>query len=122
MKKLEDFKDSFGEVCTIAKTVLSTVWFWVPVAYALYFLVQLWLIFFVHPLTLFAVVTVLGVYAVYLEDKRTTTMYSLKKTKFLSASHGFGEGPSPIDRRDWDVEQTVNEYEVLLRKRKQRGK
>jgi hypothetical protein len=119
MKKLRGFKDSFAEVLSIAKTALSTLWFWVPLAYALYFVVQLWLIFFVHPLTVFVVASLLGFYAVYLEDKRAATMYSLKKTKFLSATHAFGAGPESIEHQEREVERTVEEYENLLRKGKQ---
>jgi hypothetical protein len=86
MNRLGGIADSFAEIVSIAKTVLSTVWFWVPVAYALYFLVQLWLIFFVHPLTAFVAASLLGFYAVYLEGKRAVTRYSLKTTMFLSAA------------------------------------
>ena len=118
MNRLEGIADSFTEVASIAKTVLSTTWFWVPVAYALYFLVQLWLIFFVHPLTAFVAASLFGFYAVYLEGKRAVARYSLKKTMFLSAGHTFGSGPEPIARHEWEVERTVEEYADLLRKGK----
>ena len=120
MNRLRGIADSFTEIVSIAKTVLSTIWFWVPVAYALYFLAQLWLIFFVHPLTAFVAASLLGFYAVYLEGKRAATRYSLKKTMFLSAAHTFGSGPEPIDRQEWEIERTVEEYADLLKKRKQK--
>jgi hypothetical protein len=122
MNWIGNIADSFAEIVSIAKTVLSTMWFWVPVAYALYFLAQLWLIFFVHPLTAFVTASLLGFYAVYLEGKRAATRYSLKKTMFLSAAHTFGSGPEPIDRQEWEIERKVEEYADLLKegKRKKR--
>jgi hypothetical protein len=122
MNRLGGIADAFAEIVSIAKTVLSTVWFWIPVAYALYFLVQLWLIFFVHPLTVFVAASLLGFYAVYLEGKRAVTRYSLKKTMFLSAAHTFGSGPEPIAPHEWEVERTVEEYADLLKKGKQKNR
>lgn len=116
MKRLGAAVDSVVEVVSIVKTVLATVWFWIPIAYALYFIVQLWLIFYIHPLTAFAAATLLGVYALYLEGKRTAARYSLKVTMRLSATHSFTEGPRPV--RQWEVGQTVEEYENLLKRRK----
>lgn len=118
MKRLGAVADSVVEVVSIARTVLATVWFWVPIAYALYFIGQLWLIFYVHPLTAFAAATLLGVYALYLEGKRTASRYSLNVTMRLSATHSFTEGPRSL--RKWEVEQTVEEYESLLKSRRQR--
>lgn len=119
MKRLRAHVDSLVEVFSIAKTVVATVWFWIPIAYALYFIAQLWLIFYVHPLTAFVAATLLGVYAVYLEGKRATARYSLKKVMFLSVTHSLSEGPKPVDQKEWKVERTVEEYEDLLRKRRQ---
>jgi hypothetical protein len=120
MNRLRGIADSFTETVLIAKTVLSTIWFWVPVVYALFFLAQLWLMFFVHPLTAFVAPSILGFYAVYLEGRRAASRYSLKKTMFLSAAHTFGSGPEPIDRQEWEVEQTVEEYADLLKKGKKK--
>ena len=116
MNRLRATVDSLADLLFIAKTAVTTVWFWVPIAYALYFIVQLWLIFFVHPLTAFAAASVLGIYAVYLEGKRATARYSLKKATFLSVTHSFSEGPRPVDEQESGVERTVEEYEKLLRK------
>jgi hypothetical protein len=116
MTRLEAAADSVVEAVSIAKTVLGTVWFWIPIAYALYFIVQLWLIFYIHPLTAIVAATLLGVYALYLEGKRTASRYSLKVTLRLSATHSFTEGPKPL--RAWEVEETVEEYERLLENRR----
>jgi hypothetical protein len=116
MNRLRATVDSLVELLFVAKTTVTTVWFWVPIAYALYFIAQLWLIFYVHPLTAFAAATILGVYALYLEEKRATARYSLKKTAFLSVTHSFSEGPKPVDEQESEVERTVEEYERLLRK------
>ena len=115
MTRLETTVDAAVEAVSIAQTVLATVWFWVPIAYALYFIVQLWLIFYVHPLTAVAAAALLGVYALYLEGKRTASRYSLMVTMRLSATHMLTEGPRPL--RAWEVEQSVEDYENLLKNR-----
>jgi hypothetical protein len=118
MTRLEVAVDSVVEAVSIVKTVLATVWFWVPIAYALYFIVQLWLIFYIHPLTAIAAATLLGVYALYLEGKRTASRYSLTVTMRLSPTHMLTEGPRPL--RAWEVEQSVEDYENLLKARRRK--
>jgi hypothetical protein len=118
MSRLRTTVATVAELFAVTRTVLGTIWFWIPLAYALYFLVQLWLIFFVSPLTAFAAAAVLGVYAVRLEGKRTVARYALKKTKTLSLSpmHLFVEGPQPVQNQVPPVEELVEEYGKLLKK------
>jgi hypothetical protein len=118
MSRLRTTVATVAELFAVTRTVLGTIWFWIPLAYALYFLVQLWLIFFVSPLTAFAAAAVLGVYAVRLEGKRTVARYALKKTKTLSLSpmHLFVEGPQPVQNPVTPVEELVEEYGKLLKK------
>jgi hypothetical protein len=118
MSRLRTTVATVAELFAVTRTVVGTIWFWIPLAYALYFMVQLWLIFFVHPLTAFAAAVVLGVYAVRLEGKRTVARYALKKTKTLSLSpmHLFVEGPQPVQNPVTPVEELVEEYGKLLKK------
>lgn len=110
------------EVFWIAKTTVSTLWFWVPIAYALYFIIQLWMIFYIHPLTAFGVATILALYGIWLENRRVMKRYGLKKTQILSATHLFGAGPEPIKGSNWEVERTVEQYEQLLKGQKRKKK
>jgi hypothetical protein len=116
MGRLRATVESVAEFCSMAKTIMGTVWFWIPLAYALYFIVQMWLMFFVHPLTAVAAATLLGVYAIHLEGKRTVARYALKKTMTLSAMHLFVEGPQPVKGPEKPVEELVDEYGKLLKK------
>jgi len=85
-----------------------------------YFFLQLWMIFFIHPLTILIVPTTLGIYAVLCEEKRIKAKYGLAKTKRVTASHGLGVGPEPL--LNWEVERAVEEYERLLKENKKTEK
>jgi hypothetical protein len=119
MGKLSSYKDSFLEVVWIAKNTLSTFWFWFPVIYMAYVLVQLWLMFYVHPITLAILPVVLIIYGVHLEEKRVKLRYGLQKTKRFPAQGGLGSAPEPVKQVDWEVEQSVEQYERMLKKQKQ---
>jgi len=116
--KFSDFADSFHEVLWIAKNTLSTFWFWVPIIYMGYVLLQLWLMFFVSPLTLAIVPIVLIVYGVRLENKRTKARYGLGKRKRLSTTLTVGAQPEPMSEFEWKVEEAVEQYEKLLKEEK----
>jgi len=122
LRRFSEFKNSLSELYWILKTVLQTIWFWVPILYAVYFVIQLWMIFFIHPLTVLIVAAVLGFYGIWLEDKRTTARYAIKKTKYLAASHAFGVGPELIERSELEIEKAVEEYQSLLNKKGQKNK
>ena len=119
MGKLRSYKESFLEVVWIAKNTLSTFWFWFPVIYMAYVLVQLWLMFYVHPITLAILPVVLIIYGVHLEEKRVKLRYGLQKTKRLPAQGGLGSALEPVTQVDWEVEQSVEQYERMLKKQKQ---
>lgn len=110
------FRESFLDVLWIVKSCLTTLWFWVPILFGVYVIVQLWMFFFLSPLSLFVVPAVICVYAVREEDKRTKAQYALPKTKLLGASHPIGAGPVSISNHD--VEQSVEEYLRILEKKK----
>lgn len=115
MGLLGNFKDSFREVLWITKNVLTTFWFWLPILYMLYVLLQFWMVFYIHPLTLLILPVILVVYGILLEDKRIRAKYGLTKTKRLSASYVLGENPEPMRKTEWEVERTVEQYRRLLK-------
>ena len=115
MGKFRDFKDSCNEVLWITKNTLNTFWFWFPIIYMAYVLLQLWMMVFISPLTLAIVPIVLIVYGVRLENQRTKRRYSLDKAKRLSASQVLGASPEPIGEFEWKVEKAVEQYERLLK-------
>lgn len=115
MGRLRNFTDSCSEVLWIAKNTLNTFWFWFPIIYMGYILLQLWMMIFIHPLTLAIVPIVLIFYGVKLESKRAKLRYGLDKGKRLSANRVLGAAPEPIGEFEWKVEKAVEQYEDLLK-------
>ncbi len=115
MGKFRDFTDSCNEVLWITKNTLKTFWFWFPIIYMVYVLLQLWMMVFISPLTLAIVPVALILYGVRLQNQRTKLRYSLDKTKRLSPSRALGESPEPIGEFEWKVEKAVEQYERLLK-------
>lgn len=118
MGKLRSYKDSFLEVLWIARNTLSTFWYWFPIIYMAYVLLQLWLMVYVSPLTLAILPVVLIIYGIRLENKRIEARYGLKKTKRLRGTTGLGAGPEHVGEFEWKVDRALDQYEKLLRKEK----
>lgn len=115
MGKLGDFAESLSEVLWIAKNTITTFWFWVPIIYMGYVLLQLWAMFYIHPLTLAILPAVLIVYGVRLENKRFKLRFGLGKSKRMTANRGLGGELEPVKEFEWKVEQAVEQYEQLLK-------
>lgn len=108
-------KESLLEVLWMTKQCLTTIWFWIPVLHAAYILLQLWMIFYIHPLTLLILPVVLSIYGILLEEGRIEAQYGIPKTKLLQASHGLGEEPKPIPSHKLDIEKAVQQYSRTLK-------
>lgn len=116
MKRLQGFGESFVELFAIVRTCLTTFWFWLPVLFAAYFYVQLWMIFFVHPLTILIMPVALSIYSMIWEEKRINAQYSLEEVKVLRASDPLFTMPKK-EKIQWDAEQVVREYRESLKKK-----
>jgi hypothetical protein len=121
MGTIEDYKNGFVEVVWIAKNTLSTFWFWFPIVYMAYVLVQLWLMFYVHPLTLAILPITLIIYGIRLEEKRVKLRYGLGK-KRVKAVNAMGTPPELVDQKQWILEQSVEQYTEMLKGRKRENK
>lgn len=115
--RLVDLKDSLLEIILIVRCCLTTFWFWVPVLYAAYFFVQLWMFFYIHPLTIVIFPAILIVYSIFLEEKRFEAKYGLIRDKTVSSSAPLGSKPTYKNFR-WNVEQALREYNQLLKETK----
>jgi len=115
MGRFSDFKSSFLEVLWITKACLTTFWFWLPISLMAYILIQLWMIFFIHPLTLAILPAVMIIYGTLLEEKRVRLRYGLDKPRRFQVSHGLGATPEPMAEGEWKVEQAVDQYRQLLK-------
>ena len=121
VKRLQSFKESFIEILAIVKVCLTSFWFWLPVLYCAYFYLQIWLIFYVHPLTILILPLLFSIYLILQEEKRTKAFYDLHEVKYLSASRPIGAGPETKTFK-WQVEESIKEYSELLKKKQKQQK
>lgn len=122
LQKLRSLKETIIELATVAKACLTTFWFWIPPIFAVYMWLQLWLMFFVHPLTLIIVPAILLIYSLISEDKRVKAMYGLESAKKKNALDPFGATPQKITGFKWDVEKALENYEKTLKEKKDKKK
>jgi hypothetical protein len=115
LQKLQRSIKAIRELAVLSRDILTTFWFWVPPLFATYIFAQLWLIFFVHPLTLVVLPSILAVYAMVQEDKRVKAMYGLGSIKKKGASDPFGAAPQELEGFKWDVQKALAKYEEALK-------
>ena len=92
-----DLKETATEMYEVARANMSTVWFWIPVLFALYIPFQLYLMF-INPLLLAIVPLILSACLVYQDEKGFRARYQLGKT---GAEKTAGE---PVF---WDIERYI---------------
>ncbi len=119
VKRLQSFKESFSEILVIVKVCLTSFWFWLPVLHCIYFFLQIWLIFYVHPLTILLLPLILSIYLILQREKRAKAFYDLHEAKYLSASRTIGAGPETKTFK-WQVAESVKEYAKLLKEETKR--
>lgn len=114
IEEKQSLKESIIEVLAIAKTCLTTFWFWVPSIFALYIYFQLYLMT-INPLLLVIGPAIIIVYALIWEEKRLKAQYGIKDFKVLRSSDPLFAAPRKVTQ-DIEIEQLVEEYERLIEK------
>jgi len=109
--------DELWGILLLVKACLNSFWFWLPVLFAVYFYIQLWMMFFVHPLTILILPIILTVTAIQIEKKQTKLQYGLNKDKLLKSTRPLGETPEEVE---WKVQKLVEEYKKRLEEEKHR--
>jgi len=122
LKKLHNLKESIKDVAGIVKVCLKTFWFWVPVLFALYMILQLWIMFFINPLALLIVPIILVIYLIIQEDKRFKAMYGLEKAKKKGSSDPLFTTPKEYYGYLWDLEKALENYERTLKENSAKNK
>jgi hypothetical protein len=121
-QRLHEAKETIIELAVLAKMCLTTFWFWVPPLFAAYMYLQLWMIFFIHPLTLVILPAVLLIYSFVQENKRARAMYGLNIVKRKAAMDPLGDTPHEFGGFRWEVEKALDNYEKTLQdKAKEEG-
>jgi hypothetical protein len=113
MGSFRETKDSFLEILWLIKGCLTSFWYWLPILIMVYMLVQLWMMIFIHPLTLLILPVILTVYGLRMEEKRIRARYGLASRR-VKWSHGIGGGPERVTESELEIERLVEEYEHLL--------
>jgi len=108
--RIENFKESLLESLLIVKTCLTTIWFWVPVLLAAYMWVQLGMMFYISPLAALIVPSILIVYALIHENRRTRALYGLDSMQ--------SEDSGKKLLSEVDIRKLVSEYNVMLKNKK----
>jgi hypothetical protein len=122
LQKLGRSIKAIKELVVLSRDILTTFWFWVPPLFATYIFVQLWLMFFISPLTLVILPSILAVYALVQEDKRVKAMYGLGSIKKKSAKDPLGAVPQELEGFKWDVEKAIAKYEDILKDESEENK
>lgn len=120
MTEAQTFKESLLEALLIVKACLTSFWFWLPTIFAGYMFLQLWMMFYIHPLTLAILPIILSIYLALEEDRRIRAQYDLDHAKQFSASDPLGARPHDLGGFRWNVEKAVDEYRRLLKNKRKK--
>jgi len=113
--RLWGLRESLVEILLITVACLTSFWFWLPALFAAYMYFQLWMILFVHPLTILIVPVVVASFAMVFEEERAKAQFGLDKIKLLKSSDPLGASPTWKKVR-WDVEKAIREYQESLKR------
>lgn len=113
----QSLKESIYELLFLTKVCLTSVWFWVPPLFALFVIVELYMIC-INPLLLMIGPGILIVAALIWEDRRTRAQYGLKEVRLVKSSDMLFTEPRKVEQ-DIDVERLVKEYSNMIDKQKE---
>jgi len=113
-KQKQTFKQSAVEILLLIRTCLTSFWFWLPVLFAIFIYLQLFMFFYVHPLVIFIVPAILSLYAIRQDKKRLEARYDLKKNS--ARSDHLDTVPYSISLEQ-DIQKRVEGYEAWMKKR-----
>ena len=114
---MKNLKSEIKEILWIVKNCFTTFWFWLPALFYVLLCFELYLIGCVNPLLALIIPTILVVYALSDEKRRMKLQYGLKSLKEEPYSLKVAGYLRPFR---WRVEKSVEEYEELLKKDKER--
>jgi hypothetical protein len=109
----QSLRESIYEMLILVKVCLTSVWFWLPPLFGLFIIFELYLLC-INPLLLLIAPSIMIVYGLAWEEKRTKAQYGLKELKVLKSSDPFFTVPRTV-AVSLDVEKAVDEYTGLLK-------
>jgi len=114
-------KDDAIETLMLVKTCFSSFWFWLPVLYGGYMVLQIWMIVMVHPLTILIVPGVISAYLIVDEKKRMKAQYAVKDGPPRRVLNPHSLVTTDRANSSWDVEKALEEYEKMLKDKDEGG-
>lgn len=121
-KNFRDVKEDIVETFLLIKVCLTSFWFWLPVLYAAYFFIEIWLFVVVHPLTILVLPAALAVYACVLEEKRMKSLYEIRNKKTSETLRQYALIPHELRGFSWNVEKSLDEYLQIREKNEEKRK
>lgn len=116
-KNIQDFKEDVIETFLLIKVCLTSFWFWVPVLYAAYLFIQIWMFVVIHPLTLFILPTALAIYSLRQEKRRIEARYGIKDGGYVRILRPYSLIPQELKGFKWDIEKSLEEYQKLTKEK-----
>ncbi len=109
-------KDDVYEALLTVWICLTSFWFWLPVMYGGYIVLQIWLLVAVHPLTILILPAIISAFLVITREKRMKAQYGIADGKPKSLE------PFSLTTREranvsWDVEKALEEYKKMTSKK-----
>ncbi len=111
----QSLKDSIYELLYLSKVCLTSFWFWVPPLFALFVVLELYMIC-INPLLLIVGPAAIIVYALVWEDRRVRAQYGLKEIKIVKSGDMLFSAPRKVEQ-GVDVEKLVKEYTDMVKKK-----
>jgi hypothetical protein len=116
-KDIQDFKEDIVETFLLIKVCLTSFWFWVPVLYAAYLFIQIWMFIAIHPLTLFILPSALAIYSLKQEKKRMKAQYGIQDGEHARILRPYSLIPQELKGFKWDIEKSLEEYQKMTKKK-----
>jgi hypothetical protein len=113
--KGQSLKDSLLDALAIIKATLTTFWFWVPVLFAVFLYVELYLMI-INPLLFLVGPVIIILYALRWEEKRAKAQYGALDVRVMHNSNPIFATPQKISAKE-EIDELVEGYKKLLRKR-----
>ena len=118
-KALQMTKDDFLEILLIVKLCLTSFWFWLPVLYGGYLVLQIWLLVAVHPLTILIVPAILSAFLIVTREKRMKIQYGTGDEKPKRPLDPYSLTTTEKGSFSWDIQKALEEYEKMTKDREE---
>ena len=115
IKVFQTIMDEFLEILLIVKICFASFWFWLPVLYGGYVVLQIWLLVAVHPLTILILPAIVSTFLIVTREKRLKTQYGIEDGKPKRSLSPCSLTTRERSSSSWDVEKALEEYKRMTR-------